>query len=1106
MHLKRAQILPKPTPPSDPPLTASQSDNQALTAAQGVQLQMLHEWVQLSPLAMALIHYPEGRILAANPLLAELLGWTQKQMCGRTTRELGLFVDPQQREQIIERIRIHPEPIVFEMQLARQSGQRLDVQAWVRHTQLQGQEFLLLSLFDKTEVKRTEEELRISQEKFSLAFRMSPDAVVITDRRSGCLVEVNNSFERLFGWKASEVIGRSAFDLGLWADQQDRDRLIAGINTHSSFQIEALAQARDGGHTLTQVNGAEFILNGAPTLVLTIRDISQQRQQEKLIRESEERLNLALESAHQGYWDWQIDSGHYYASARAVTLHGLGDEPQDDTIEAVFMSMPAATQRTVYANYKLVLEAAQQPVTFAYEIVLPSGNTRHLEAIAHLYRDEQNHPIRLVGIVLDISEAVLHEQQIKSSEEKFTALFQASMEPCCVVQQETGEFMDINQSFTDTFGWSPQEIIGQPPGALSFWTEPAVVDRIRQQLLQQNVIHSYPIQFRHKQGHILQCLCSMRQLQVGNETVVTASILDITSQLEADAALRASQDKFSKAFHNSPDAISIVDLSSTLYLEINEGFTRISGYTASDVVGKSYRDIGIWSTSDQIARLNEIFQRDGRIRNQEVFGRHKNGTALTLSVSVESFELNGALCILTTSRDISELKSAEARIEHMAYHDPLTNLPNRTLLSDRLHQQIPLFKRHNMRGALLFIDLDHFKTINDSLGHAAGDSVLKRVASRLEKAVRTEDTVARLGGDEFVILLSAIEGDLSSAEQDAMALAEKLRTLLAEPMAFDGHQLHITPSIGIALIPDHGEDPVDLLKHADIALYRAKDAGRDAIRLFQTSMLEQANERLRLENDLRNALSHGEFELHYQPQVDARDGRIIGAEALLRWEHPSLGQQSPAQFIHVLEESGQIVDVGYWVLSEACRTCAVLLNNQLISPERFSMAVNISARQFAQPGFTERVLATLEQSGVPASMLKLEITESIVIQDMESTIGKMRLLQQGGVSFAMDDFGTGYSSLTYLKRLPVDVLKIDQSFIQDATRSAHDAEIIRAIIAMAQSLKLAVIAEGVEHQEQLDLLGKAGCYIYQGYLFSKPVAFAELHKLLQRHADALLST
>jgi EAL domain-containing protein (putative c-di-GMP-specific phosphodiesterase class I) len=320
-------------------------------------------------------------------------------------------------------------------------------------------------------------------------------------------------------------------------------------------------------------------------------------------------------------------------------------------------------------------------------------------------------------------------------------------------------------------------------------------------------------------------------------------------------------------------------------------------------------------------------------------------------------------------------------------------------------------------------------------------------------------------------------------------------------MLLDNHRLQVTPSMGIALIPDHGNTPADLLKRADIALYRAKDSGRNAIQMFRKSMQEAASERLRLENDLRQALIRGEFDLHFQPQVDARSGAVIGAEALLRWYHPTLGPQSPAQFIHVLEESGLILEVGGWVMAEACHACAQLLADGLVQQDNFSLCVNISPLQFRQNNFVERVSTSLRDSDLPHSMLKLEVTEGIVIQNIDDTIAKMLRLKKIGVTFAMDDFGTGYSSLTYLKRLPVDVLKIDQSFVRDATNDPNDAEIIRAIVAMARSLGLEMIAEGVEQQDQLDFLLKEGCHFYQGYLYSRPVPLAEFRALLAHAAQ-----
>ncbi|MBC7211785.1 MAG: EAL domain-containing protein, partial [Pseudomonas sp.] len=479
------------------------------------------------------------------------------------------------------------------------------------------------------------------------------------------------------------------------------------------------------------------------------------------------------------------------------------------------------------------------------------------------------------------------------------------------------------------------------------------------------------------------------------------------------------------------------------------------------------------------ALLNELRER-GRVHHREMLGRNKRGDILTVEVSVEPISLNETDCLLLTARDVSLLKNAQAQIRHLAYHDPLTNLPNRALLMDRLSQQIALLKRHNLRGALLFLDLDHFKHINDSLGHPVGDTVLKIITARLEASVRLEDTVARLGGDEFVVLLSGLEGSREVVESRVRELADTLRELLAEPMSLDGQRLQVTPSIGVALIPDHGTTPADLLKRADIALYRAKDSGRNATQLFHTTMQKAASERLRMESDLRLALARGELALHFQPQVDARDNRIVGAEVLLRWHHPQLGQQPPAQFIQVLEESGLILEVGSWILDEACDACSHMLADGLIDADDFSLCVNISPRQFRQNDFVERVLRSLDDYRLPRRMLTLEITEGIVIQNLEDTISKMRELKGYGVSFAMDDFGTGYSSLTYLKRLPVDALKIDQTFVRDAPVDPNDAEIVRAIVAMARSLELAVIAEGVELTEQLEFLERLGCHLYQG--------------------------
>jgi diguanylate cyclase (GGDEF)-like protein/PAS domain S-box-containing protein len=587
-------------------------------------------------------------------------------------------------------------------------------------------------------------------------------------------------------------------------------------------------------------------------------------------------------------------------------------------------------------------------------------------------------------------------------------------------------------------------------------------------------------------------------------------VREITRQRERETALINSEKRFATLFHLSPHVVLLTRREDGLIIEVNKAFEKMFGWGAEQIIGKTTLELGLWTDPEQRQRIMAATHASGEPYSIELQMRVSNGRLHQGLLRTQNIEMQGVLYLLSTFTDEGErkdaeqalekrevaLKNAEAQVRHLAYHDALTNLPNRALLMDRLSQQIALLKRHNLRGALLFLDLDHFKHINDSLGHPVGDAVLKVMTARLEASVRLEDTVARLGGDEFVVLLSGLEGSRAHVTEKVRELADTLRELLAEPMSLDGHRLQVTPSIGVALIPDHGSTPADLLKRADIALYRAKDSGRNTTELFHTTMQKAASERLRMENDLRMAVARGQLSLHYQPQLDARGGLIVGAEALLRWHHPLLGQQSPAQFIQVLEESGMILEVGGWILDRACADCASLLAAGLIDPDRFSLCVNISPRQFRQADFVERIARSLQRHALPCQLLKLEVTEGIVIQNLEDTISKMLALKNMGVSFAMDDFGTGYSSLTYLKRLPVDTLKIDQSFVRDSTTDPNDAEIIRAILAMARSLGLTVIAEGVELSEQLTFLQGVGCHLYQGYLYSRAVPLAEFREML----------
>lgn len=691
-----------------------------------------------------------------------------------------------------------------------------------------------------------------------------------------------------------------------------------------------------------------------------------------------------------------------------------------------------------------------------------------------------------------------HGAPLSESEKRFATLYNLSPNVVILSRLDSGMICEVNRQFETVLGWTACEAIGKTGVELGLWSHvqhrQKLVERVQTELDPVRL----DVQLLARDGRLIEGTFSALQIELENCNYLLSTFMDNTARRGAERALKASEEKFAKAFHSSPDAITITERASGRYLEVNGGFCRLLGYTPEEVVGRTVTELGIWSNANQRQQLLHDLEANGRVHHREMTGCHKDGSHVTAEVSVEAITLNDVECLLMNARDISELKSAQEQVQHLAYHDSLTNLPNRALLMDRLSQQIILLQRHSLRGALLFMDLDHFKHINDSLGHPVGDSVLKIVTARLEASVRMEDTVARLGGDEFVVLISGLQGSREEVTEQVLELADMLRALLAQPMFLDGHRLQITPSMGIALIPDHGLTSADLLKRADIALYRAKDSGRNAIQLFQDSMQKAASERLRMENDLRLALARGEFSLCYQPQVNTQTNRIIGAEALLRWEHPETGNLPPGQFIQVLEESGLITEVGAWILEEACRTASKLLRDNLIDVRHFSLCVNISPRQFRQNDFVERVKRCLDINGLPSNLLKLEITEGIVIKNLDETIAKMHELRKLGVSFAMDDFGTGYSSLTYLKRLPVDALKIDQSFIRDATTDPNDAEIIRAIVAMAQSLNLTVIAEGVEHPLQLEFLEQLGCRLYQGYLFSEPLTLTAFENRLKQ--------
>jgi diguanylate cyclase (GGDEF)-like protein/PAS domain S-box-containing protein len=562
---------------------------------------------------------------------------------------------------------------------------------------------------------------------------------------------------------------------------------------------------------------------------------------------------------------------------------------------------------------------------------------------------------------------------------------------------------------------------------------------------------------------------------------------------QTQKALLDSEARYRTAFLTSPDSINITRQSDGLFLEVNDGFIKLMNWTREETLGRTAIEMGIWRNTQDRDRLVDALQRYGYCNNLEADFVTKSGRVITCLLSAHTMELNGQTCILSVTRDITARKEAEARINNLAFFDSLTELPNRRLLLDRLKHAVASSARTGSVGALIFIDLDNFKTLNDTLGHDMGDLLLQQAAKRLVDCVREGDTVARLGGDEFVLLLESLSADAQEAAAGAEAVGEKILVALNEPYQLTGFTGHSSPSIGITLFADHQGSLEELLKRADLAMYQAKEAGRNTLRFFEPEMQAAVTTRAALELDLRKAVQEGEFVLHYQPQVDHR-GHITGVEALVRWQHQQRGLVSPMLFIPLAESTGLILQIGRWVLLTACSQLRAWSEQPKMNA--LSIAVNVSALQFYQHDFVDQVLSILEQTGADPKRLKLELTETLLISNIEDVITKMHKLKANGVGFSLDDFGTGYSSLSYLKRLPLDQLKIDQSFVRDILTDQNDAAIAKMVIALADSLGLAVIAEGVESIPQREFLAAQGCHAYQGYLFSKPIPIGEFEEFL----------
>lgn len=948
-----------------------------------------------------------------------------------------------------------------------------------------------LQLMQEMARRRQDQELLV---KLSLAVAQSPVAIVITNL-DGNIEFVNDAFVTITGYQASEVLGQNPRLLQSGKTAQSLyQKIWAQLREGISWKGELVNKRKDGVEYIAQVLiSPVYQADGNISHYLAIeKDITERKKAEIELVASHQQLYSLLNSMAEGAYGVDILGNCTFANRSFLQILGY-----DDAAEIIGKHMHGlihhsyvdgspypATECRIYAAYQQNMEMHVDDEVFW---------SKDGRAVPVEYWSQ---PIITDGVVIgaictfvDISARKQIEAKLINSEAKLRAI--VDNEPECIkVIDAQGHLLQMNpaglkmlevDSLEQIIGHCIFEMIPPTYRAAYIGMHHRVIAGESQQM--ELEITGFKGQHRWLETHAV-------PMQEADGTILHLAVTrDISERKQAEHHLRIAATAF-----ESQEGMIITD-ADNIILRVNSAFTEITGYSSEEVIGKNPR---ILQSGQQDRRFYiEMWLRLGQTGKWEgeIWNQHKSGRIFPEYLTITAVKnLAGVVThYVATLIDITQRKLAEQEIERLAFYDPLTGLANRRLLQDRLDLARAASHRSGKQSALLFIDLDRFKIINDTAGHYIGDLLLKQVAARITTCVRENDTVARIGGDEFVVMLENLSYQVLDAAHQTQLISEKILAVLNQPYQLDDNDYLSTASIGATLFCGYERSSDDLLKHSDIAMYQAKVAGRNGWCFFDPQMQIDIIARVAQENGLRKALVGQHFQLYYQLQIDSAFNSI-GAEALIRWRHPERGIVHPCEFIALAEETDLILAIGQWVLETACAQLKAWQTDEMTRD--LLLSVNVSAKQFFQTDFVQQVHSCILRNDINPMLLKLELTESLLITNIENTIATMTALGNIGVQFSLDDFGTGYSSLQYLKKLPLSQLKIDQSFIQDITVDSGGQAIVRTILAMAGSLNLSVIAEGVETEEQREFLLENGCIHYQGFLFSKPVPLHEFEALL----------
>lgn len=923
-------------------------------------------------------------------------------------------------------------------------------------------------------------ELRESQNRFKALADSAMEGVCITERDK--VIDCNKAFSDMFGYRHEELLGMKALDL---AHSNSHSIMKKSAFSGEDMTIETHGLHAGGTTFPILMNTRPVNYLGRPAQVVTIIDLTEKNRTLAKLRESEQTMKSVMNNSSsliflknpEGIFQFVNKA---YERVFQITPGGAVGKRDHDIFDA-----EVANQ---FRENDLEVTFKREPIQFEEEARVNGKVHTYLVSKFPLFDLERN-LVSVCGIATDITDRKEAESELRREKEKVQNYLDIAGVILIVINSQ-GVVEMINKKGCEVLGYDEEEIIGKN------WFENFLPDSVKKQVLDHadNIINKKPEASQYFENLVVtksgeERLIAWSNIKLYDEKGEVVAHLssgeDITERKKLENKLLLAQ----KIIESTSDAIMVTDLSGKI-IDINPAYTAITGYSKEEALGKNPR----FSKSEKHNKdFFDLMWRSVLVTGSwsgEVWDIHKDGHLYPklLSINTVYDDKGNPLVYTGIFSDISSLKEAEEKLHRIAYYDLLTGLPNRSMFLDRLSHEIAAYHRSGAGFALLFIDLDKFKNINDTLGHTAGDELLKEAASRIRSHLRELDTVARLGGDEFTVILSDTE-----SQQKIAQIATMLIGILKKPFYIAGSEVYIGASIGISMCPRDGDTIGALTKYADMAMYHAKNNGRNTFSFFTEKLNEEVHKGIRLEKELRGALLHNEFILYYQPKISLADNKITGVEALIRWNHPDRGIVSPSEFISVAEETGLILPIGEWVIRTAVKKLSEWKRMKL---DPVSISINLSLKQFCEKNFLTKILELARESGVNMQQVGFEITESMLMENPERSVKVMEEMKNNGINLAIDDFGTGYSSLSYLRQFPLDTLKIDQSFVRDIMTDPDDAAIVKTIISMAKSLGLAVVAEGVETKEQKDFLAKRRCQEGQGFLFAKPMPEEELVRLM----------